>query len=99
MNYIQELADSIKSNVPTEVVPEDSSDLFRLYALLLLTKQYQTSTEDVHTAWATWMSGKQSSHESLVPFSVLSDEVKSQDKPFLDAIKLTLEKIDINKYK
>ena len=96
MNYIQEVANAIRANVSPDIIPEDSDDLFRLYALLLLSKRESTDLEDIHTAWATWMSGVNPEHESLRPFSELSEDVQSQDKPYLDAVLTTLKAIDIS---
>lgn len=88
MNYLQILADEIKAEVPDEVLPKSPNldSLFIMYAVLLLAKGADTTKEDVHNAWAAWMSQSESSHDSIKPFNELSAEVQEQDQPFVDAI-------------
>jgi hypothetical protein len=45
-----------QQHVPDRLLPEgDTKPLFRLYALLALTKGRSVTAEDVHNAWAAWM--------------------------------------------
>lgn len=37
---------------------EDTSSLFRIYAVSLLAKGEEVTREDVHNAWIAWMLGK-----------------------------------------
>lgn len=88
MNYIDEWADHIRSLTPTQVVPDGATEsLFRLYALLALTKGAAVTCADVHNAWAVWMTEQDPSHESIRSFDRLSTEVREEDIPFVDAIK------------
>lgn len=88
-NYIDALADTIRENTPVDLLPDDADDLqqlFRLYALLGLSKGEAVTTRDVHDAWAIWMLERGEVHESLVPFDQLSPEIQGEDQPFVDAI-------------
>jgi hypothetical protein len=85
--YLDELASAIRESLPAQVdVPKDSHGLFILYALLVRTRGTQTSARDVHDAWSAWMSDRDPTHDSLVPFEELPPEIQSEDLPFLQAI-------------
>lgn len=89
MNYLSELADAIRAEVPQNLLPEEDSDLlFLLYAVLLLAKGVSVTTEDVHNAWSAWMTSLGQEHRSLVPFAQLSAETQAEDTPFVEAIRL-----------
>ena len=91
MTYIDELAESIRGNVPLEVgVPEDSDELFRLYALLARAKGIDVTARDVHDAWVIWMQNRDSDHESLVKFENLDPKTQAEDSPFVLAIRAAL---------
>lgn len=91
MTYIDELATRIRAHVAPGVgVPDDSVELFRLYALLARAKGSAVTARDVHDAWVVWMQGRQSDHESLVPFEELDAETQAEDSPFLLAIRAAL---------
>lgn len=89
MNYIQDIAEKIKTAVPTEKLPDAPSvdALFAGYAALLLAKGEAVTAEDVHNAWAAWMSQNDAAHSSIKPFSELSSEVQLEDEPFVEAIR------------
>jgi hypothetical protein len=88
MSYISDLADEIRGEVPEHLLPAQNADLlFLLYALVLLVKGERVGPEDVHNAWAVWMTHAGESHESLVPFRELSKATKEEDEPFVRAIK------------
>jgi hypothetical protein len=92
MNYIDRIASEIRVQVPAHELPDaDTDSLFRIYAVLLLAKWEEVSSEDVHNAWVAWMSGKNSAHESLRPFEELSESVAADDGPFVDAIRFVAE--------
>jgi hypothetical protein len=61
--------------------------LFRLYALLALAKGVEVTAEDVHNAWAVWMSGENPGHQSLRRFTDLDAETRASDEPFVEAIR------------
>jgi len=87
MNYIDELADRIRLEVPPAELPhDDTKALFRIYAVLLLSKGVAISAADVHNAWVAWMSARDYEHEALVPFEDLPADVAEQDRPYVDAI-------------
>ncbi|TBN56479.1 hypothetical protein EYE40_03170 [Glaciihabitans arcticus] len=92
MNYIDEIADRIRSSVPNRDLPESNTrPLFRMYAVLLLAKGAEVSREDVHNAWAAWMLGHDESHVSITPYGELSDAVAADDQPYVDAIRSVAE--------
>ena len=62
-------------------------DLFRIYAVLAMAKGDRVVLEDVHDAWAAWMSGQDPTHRSLMPLRQLPADVQRADQPFLDAIR------------
>jgi hypothetical protein len=88
LSYIDELADGIHRAVPPDLLPDgDTAMLFRLYAVLALAKGDRVVLEDVHDAWAAWMSGQNPRHRSLKPLAELPAEIRRSDKPYLDAIR------------
>lgn len=88
MTYLDTLAEEIRGAVAPEAVPEeDTSSLFRIYAVLLLAKGQAVTREDVHNAWVAWMLDRGESHESIVPFAMLPAETKDEDSPFVVAIR------------
>ncbi len=88
MNYVQQLADEIRKEVPRGAVPDEDTDLlFVLYALLCLTKGSTVSNEDVHDAWSAWMTLRGEQHPSLVQYDQLPSDVRAEDSPFTVAIK------------
>jgi hypothetical protein len=86
--YIQQLADEIRHSTPENLVPDgDTDSLFLIYAVLALAKGTKLSAADVHNAWAAWMSQKDPNHEAIRPYEELSEEAKSEDSPFAQAIR------------
>ncbi len=72
MNYIDEHAEAVREAIPDDAMPQgDTTELMRLYALLALSKGATATAEDVHNAWAVWMSSKEADHPSLKPFEEL----------------------------
>lgn len=87
-NYLDVFAQGIRALVPPGDLPEENTtSLFRLYAVLALAKGSGVSAEDVHNAWVAWMADREPTHESLVPFDELSPGVADADIPFLKAIR------------
>ncbi len=88
MTYLDALAEEIRRAVPSDVLPEeDTSSLFRIYAVLLLAKGEEVTREDVHNAWVAWMLDRGETHESMVPFAELSAETQAEDSPFMVAVR------------
>ena len=94
LNYLDTLGAQIRSRVPKPDLPdEDTRGLFRIYAVLMLAKGTLVTPEDVHNAWAAWMSETDPSHEAIVPFSELESSVAEDDLPYAEAIRSTAEAI------
>lgn len=88
MNYLDELAERIRANVPPDALPEgDTRSLFLLYAVLALAKGEQVTNRDVHNAWAAFMAQQDPGHESLVPFEELDSDTREEDTPYVLAIR------------
>jgi hypothetical protein len=88
MTYLDDLAAEIRSEVPDAVrLDEDTTDLYLIYAVLLLAKGDGATREDVHNAWAAWKAIRREDHESVRPFDELSDATKDEDSPFVTAIR------------
>jgi hypothetical protein len=87
VNYLDELANKIRSRVSPHLLPDgDTRLLFQLYALLALTKGLAVDEEDVHNAWAVWMLQEDREHSSIQPFATLSPKMQATDTPFVEAI-------------
>lgn len=88
MTYLDELAAQIEAEVPAEVLPGgDTGLLFRLYALLALTKGTAVTPCDVHNAWAVWMQERDPDHRAIRPYQELDAGTQAADEPFAAAIK------------
>ena len=94
MNYISEIAERIRREVPQEVLPKGDTDLlFLMYAVLTLTIGEDVRAEDVHDTWSAWMTYQDSSHASIKPFAQLTLETKKTDQPFVEAISKVASKL------
>jgi len=88
MTYLDDIGLRIKSEVPSDDLPdEDTADLFVSYAVLLLAKGEGVTREDVHNAWVAWMQANGKRHESMVPYDELPSETQAEDSPFVVAIR------------
>ena len=88
MNYIEEIANAIRSEVAISALPEgDTSDLFLMYAVLLLARGRDVSRKDVHNAWVAWMVTRGEEQASMVPFDQLPSATQAEDSPFVAAIR------------
>jgi hypothetical protein len=95
MTYLDELASEIRRRVPRDLLPdEDTGSLFRLYALLALSKGTAVDAIDVHNAWAAWMQERDPDHRSIKPFEELDAETQASDEPFVEAIRAVAERLD-----
>jgi hypothetical protein len=97
VNYLDQLADRIQSEVPHELLPEgDTTDLFRLYAVLALALGTRVQLSDVHNAWVAWMLRLGPGHPALVPFQELEPGQQMQDAPFADAIRRVSAQLNVD---
>ena len=94
MNYVSDIADRIRREVPPEALPQgDTHLLFLMYAVLALTVRENVRPEDVHDTWSAWMTYLNPSHQSIKPFAQLGPEIKETDQPFVDAIRKVASQI------
>jgi hypothetical protein len=94
VNYIDRLAAEITARLPEDKLPEgeDTTVLFRIYAVLALAKGVHTTAADVHNAWSAWMAGLDPSHESIAPYGELPANVRREDDIFVQAIRAAAER-------
>lgn len=90
MSYIDRIAQNIFAKahgggVPSEG-PTGDAPLYRMFAVLALSRGTDTTLVDVHNAWAAWMAGIHPDHRSLIPFYELEPKVRELDIPYRDAI-------------
>lgn len=87
VNYLDKIAAEIQRIADPESVPPDEDiSLYRLYALLLLTKGTDVTLDDVHNAWVVWASDHEPDSRYLIPFKELSLSVQHKDQTYVDAI-------------
>src|SRR5215210_6190825 len=87
MNYLDKLAAEIQRTAdPDSTPPDEDLPLYRLYAVLLLAKGEDVTTEDVHNAWAAWASDHDPESRHLKPFKELSLAVQRKDEKYVGAI-------------
>ncbi len=87
VNYIQHIGSRIRSHVNPDVLPDgDVDELFAFYAVLALACGPDVTPEDVHNAWAAWMTTLDPEHPALIPFEQLDRSTASDDEPFVTAI-------------
>jgi len=98
LSYVDELAAAIRRGVPSQLLPDgDSTALFRVYAVLAMAKGDRVVLEDVHDAWAAWMSEQNPKHQSLKPLGELPAEIQRADQPYLDAIRAVARDRDLGR--
>jgi hypothetical protein len=94
VNYLREIADSIRSEVPGALIPDESTDsLFLAYALLALAKGTDVTGEDVHDAWTAWKLMRGEEHKSMVPYRDLPEATRREDDPYVKAIRRVATKM------
>ena len=84
-NYIDRIAKEIGDRCDCDMVGE-TKELLRFYALLCLSTGMATTSRNVHDAWAAWCAAESPKHPSLVPFEMLSPEMRALDEKYRDAI-------------
>jgi hypothetical protein len=88
VNYLERLAAEIERRVPNRRLPMgDTRRLFLMYAVLARAKGDEVTAEDVHDAWAAWMTLDDEDHDSLVEYSRLDQETRGEDDVFVRAIR------------
>jgi len=96
LTYVDELAQAIRREIPPRLLPDgDTTGLFRFYAVLAMAKGARVVLEDVHDAWAAWMSEQDPKHQSLRPLQELPADIQRADQPYLDAIRTVARDRDI----
>jgi hypothetical protein len=94
LSYVAEVAEAVRHAIPDDLLPdEDVDELIRMYAVLALAKGEELTAEDVHDAWAVWMSTIDPSHPGLRPFSELDEDTQRQDEPFVEAIRAVARRL------
>ena len=97
MNYLVEIANRIRASLPHKSVPENSDDLFLMYAVLACAVGTATTAENVHDAWTAWMATRGEDHDSMIPFAKLPASVQREDEPFAEAIRRVAA--DVGRYR
>jgi len=87
MNYIRTARDLLAKKIDVD------EPLLDLYTLLAFVTGEKTDLKHVHHAWAVWRDRTNPTHESLVPFSELSEETQELDRKYVDAIRETAKEI------
>lgn len=87
MSYVQRAKaalvaelEGIGSSVPSK------PDLLNMYTLLLLSKGFGVTGEDVHNAWAVRHVAIRGDHHSLIPYADLPAHVQAKDDRYVRAI-------------
>lgn len=103
MNYIETIAKAVYDEgqklratpSPTNTITEneESMDLYCLYALLVLTTGIRTTNEDVHNAYAAWLTPHDAQAECLVPYAELPLFVQDMDTIYAEAIREVASKL------
>lgn len=94
MNYLDRLAAEIQRTIDSQALPPyQDLPLYRLYAVLLLAKGTNVTSEDVHNAWAAWASDHDPESRYLLPFKELSLQTQRKDEPYADAIRAVAERM------
>lgn len=94
LNYLDKVAQEVERQLSADDRPDArATELYRLYALLVLVRGRHTSLQNVHDAWSTWMTAEDPNHRSLVPFIQLRPDQQEQDRPYLDAIHRTADRV------
>lgn len=83
MNYIEEIKGELNEELKME---EPYLGLLDVYALLVLIKGKDCTSEDVHNAWSVWQNKTRPNHPSLIPFCELTKEIQELDDKYRDAI-------------
>jgi hypothetical protein len=88
MNYLERVAQAIYEAAFLDADWDSETDkiLYRIYAVLALSKGVNTTNEDVHDAWSAWMLGYHPDHWSIIPYQQLPAATQALDEPYTRAI-------------
>ncbi len=86
MNYIDATAMCIYHFINDDAPSSEAMVLYRMYAVLALSKGTETTAEDVHDAWSAWTAGAFPEHRSLIPFDQLEERVQRYADEYVAAI-------------
>jgi len=81
MTYVAEARSRLKAELP-----DLDSDLLDLYLLLTLAKGTETTSGDVHDAWAIWRARDNPGHRAIIPFGDLHPDVAALDDEYVAGI-------------
>jgi hypothetical protein len=88
VSYVDDVAARIRAEVADELIPSgDTRPLFRIYALLALSKGTEVKPADVHDAWVVWMLDQNPDHPSIRPFTELDRITQEADDAYVKAIR------------
>lgn len=87
--YLEQIAAQIRVALKEEdvVAPDDTPELFVLYALLAKLRGTGVSAEDVHDAWSAWKILSGEPHAAVVPYKDLDQATQARDEPYAAAIR------------
>lgn len=93
MTYVERIAERVYFRCREEgdktwaKLPRYQQLLYRMYALLVLTKGMDTTNEHVHDAWSVWETQVGLPwRRSIVPYDQLPPEVQEMDTRYTEAI-------------
>ena len=96
-SYIDRIAAEIRRTAdPNAAASDEDLPLYRLYAVLLLTKGQEVTAADVHNAWAAWASEHEPNSRNLLPFKELSLRVQLKDEPYAEAIRKVAQQMRVS---
>ncbi|HPF40179.1 MAG TPA: hypothetical protein P5081_10545 [Phycisphaerae bacterium] len=94
--YLDELAESIRANIPDDKMPQENAvGLLRIYAALLRAKGAAITQSDIHDGWASWMAERKADHPALIPYSDLDEATRNADQVFARAVRLAAADLDL----
>lgn len=98
-NYIKEIAQMIRAELPPDKRPEDlpdSDQLFNMFALLVKVKGIKVTAVDVHNALSTWATNISLSYAQIVTFDKLSEFERGENYTCLKAIRAVAQRLQKN---
>ncbi|MFB6948749.1 hypothetical protein ACFCXP_03855 [Streptomyces niveus] len=94
MNYLESVANRIRSQVPAATLPQvNGENLLNLYASVVLVKGVDATASDVHDVWVTWQLEQDPSHPALIPYDQLTSDVQQRYAPIVNVIREEAEMV------